>query len=283
MAAQISTGYQPEFGLGAVYSGINAANQEQDAQLELIKQALANMRAQQMLPIDVAQAQQTLESGAYKTSPEYQEGMRNTIFGQGKSNLAAGQTAELLRPIKEKAERARLGAETGEANQLQKLQELDAYLSGFDLEGQPVQMDQATRASLQKVRDDFATRLSQTPKFFGRKQEQEAEQAFKLQLQELINSGALQRVTEKPQPPSKMSDFQKIIQLVEQAHPDWPPQKILDEAVKQAAIKGLGANPKAYQESIDKSGFGMALEPSPIQKAQGQQPQPSLPAGWTMK
>jgi hypothetical protein len=46
----IDTGYKPEFGLGAVYQGFNAANAEQGAELELIKQFLANQREQQMQP-----------------------------------------------------------------------------------------------------------------------------------------------------------------------------------------------------------------------------------------
>ena len=55
----IDTGYKPEFGLGAVYQGFNAANAEQGAELELIKQFLANQREQSMQPLDITKAQLT--------------------------------------------------------------------------------------------------------------------------------------------------------------------------------------------------------------------------------
>ena len=71
----IDTGYKPEFGLGALYQGFNAANSDQASELELIKQFLANQREQQMQPIDVSQAQQNLTAGQYKTTPEYQTGI----------------------------------------------------------------------------------------------------------------------------------------------------------------------------------------------------------------
>ena len=49
----IDTGYKPEFALGALYQGWNAADAQQSNQLELIKQALANQREQQVQPLDV--------------------------------------------------------------------------------------------------------------------------------------------------------------------------------------------------------------------------------------
>lgn len=102
----IETGYKPEFGLGAVFAGINAGNNDQMAQLEILKQFLANQHAQNQNPIDEAQAQQTLDAGRYKTTPEYQTGMRDTISGQGMSNMAAGTTARNLQQFKERAQQA---------------------------------------------------------------------------------------------------------------------------------------------------------------------------------
>ena len=87
----IETGYKPEGALGGVFAGFNAANAEQGAELELIKQYLANQREVSSQPIDIEQLKQNLAAGAYKTTPEYQIGMRDTISGQGMSNLAAGR------------------------------------------------------------------------------------------------------------------------------------------------------------------------------------------------
>lgn len=105
---EISTGYKPEFGLGALYQGMNAANVNQSAELELIKQFLANQRETQMQPVDLDQAKQNVLAGMYKTDPRYQQGMTDMIEGQGYSNLAAGQTAQGLQQFKQEAGQAEL-------------------------------------------------------------------------------------------------------------------------------------------------------------------------------
>ena len=46
---------------------------------------------------------------------------------------------------------------------------MDAYLSGVDLDGNPVQMNPQTRAQLQQYRDAYADRLSKTSPWFGKK------------------------------------------------------------------------------------------------------------------
>lgn len=105
---EISTGYKPEFGLGALYQGFNAANANQAAELELIKQFLANQRETQMQSVDLDQAKQNVLAGMYKTDPRYQQGMADMIEGQGYSNLAAGQTAQGLQQFKQDAGQAEL-------------------------------------------------------------------------------------------------------------------------------------------------------------------------------
>ena len=54
--AEIDTGYKPEFGLGALYQGMNAANADMSAQEEILRQFLANQREQQMQPLDIEKA-----------------------------------------------------------------------------------------------------------------------------------------------------------------------------------------------------------------------------------
>lgn len=49
----IETGYKPEFGLGAVYAGGNAADAEMYNQLEQVKNFLANSRELQSQPLDM--------------------------------------------------------------------------------------------------------------------------------------------------------------------------------------------------------------------------------------
>lgn len=158
----IDTGYKPEFGLGALYQGFNAANSDQASELELIKQFLANQREQQMQPIDVSQAQQNLTAGQYKTTPEYQTGMRDIISGQGMSNLAAGQTAAGLQPFvqKEKIRESQNAFER--ADQQNGIYQLDNLIQ---VEQHPIQ-----RMALINERNRMTRNLRETPEFTGKRE-----------------------------------------------------------------------------------------------------------------
>lgn len=103
---QIETGYKPEFGLGAVYQGFNAANADQMSQLEILKQFLANQRDQNEQPVDLAQKQQNLAAKAYQTDRRYQEGMLNQAEGTGLRQMADGQIARDTRETKTAATNA---------------------------------------------------------------------------------------------------------------------------------------------------------------------------------
>ena len=89
----IETGYKPEFGLGAVYQGFNAANAEQGAELELIKQFLANQREQSMQPMDVNIKQTESDYATMKRAADYMDAAKRGYIGQMNSQDAAGRKA----------------------------------------------------------------------------------------------------------------------------------------------------------------------------------------------
>lgn len=161
----IETGYKPEGALGGVFAGFNAANAEQGAELELIKQYLANQKAQQMDPIDIAQAQQTLDAGKYKVGQEYQQGMTDTIRGQGMSNLAAGQTAAGLQPFRQKTEQLDLERQQGDLRNQSQIQMIDDALNDNEAKFQP-----GVREMLQQRRLGLVERFKNTPKFAGQRE-----------------------------------------------------------------------------------------------------------------
>lgn len=70
----IDTGYKPEFGLGAVYQGFNAAHADMSAEEELVKQFLANQREQQMQPLDIRKANLTNEGMVFDNMKKSLEG-----------------------------------------------------------------------------------------------------------------------------------------------------------------------------------------------------------------
>ncbi len=159
---QIETGYKPEFALGAAFAGENAANTDMSNQLEMIKAFLANQHAQVQNPLDEQTTSQNLLANMYKTSPEYQTGMRNTISGQGMSNLAAGQTAAGLQPFvqKEKIRESQNAFER--ADQQNGIYQLDNLIQ---VEQNPIQ-----RMALINERNRMTRNLRETPEFTGKRE-----------------------------------------------------------------------------------------------------------------
>lgn len=112
----IETGYKPEFGLGAVYQGFNAANADNSAELEIIKQFLANQREQQMQPLDVNIKQTESDRATVARSHEMLDAYQRGYIGQNNSQDAAGQKAMALLPFQIAAEQAKAKRDTSSDN-----------------------------------------------------------------------------------------------------------------------------------------------------------------------
>ena len=158
----ISTGYTPEFGLGALYQGFNAANADQSNELELIKQFLANQHAQVQNPLDEQTTQQNLLINAFKTDPRYQNGMLDQTEGQGNTMLASGQTAKALQPFVEKSGKREAENRFIQADVQNQIYQLDDLIQ---TEQNPIQ-----RAFLERTRGDMLRNLRETPKFTGQRE-----------------------------------------------------------------------------------------------------------------
>lgn len=112
----IETGYKPEFGLGAVYQGFNAANADNSAELEIIKQFLANQREQQMQPLDVNIKQTESDRATVGRSPEMLDAYQRGYIGQNDSQAAAGTKAQALLPFAIAAEQSKAKRDTSSDN-----------------------------------------------------------------------------------------------------------------------------------------------------------------------
>lgn len=89
---QIETGYKPEFALGALYQGMNAANANNSAQEEIVKQFLANQREQTMQPLDTQVRQWDAASAQDKLNdPLFRRMMIESAIGRGQSEVAKGR------------------------------------------------------------------------------------------------------------------------------------------------------------------------------------------------
>jgi hypothetical protein len=90
----IETDYRPDFGLGAFYQGINAANSKQLSEEDILKAFLANQREQQQQPLDtLIKTWEATHAQDKLNSPEYRDSMLKGYMGQMNSQIAAGKKA----------------------------------------------------------------------------------------------------------------------------------------------------------------------------------------------
>ena len=91
---EISTGYKPEFTLGGLYQGYNAANAEEIDKQEMIKAYLANQREQQMQPLDVNVRQWDSAQATDKLNdPLFRQMLLKGQIGRDQADVARGQIA----------------------------------------------------------------------------------------------------------------------------------------------------------------------------------------------
>lgn len=91
----IETNYKPNFGLGAYYQGINAANAKQLTEEDILKAFLANQREEQQQPLDYLIKQWDAAHAQDKlNSPAYRDATLSGYIGQAKSMSAAGKKAD---------------------------------------------------------------------------------------------------------------------------------------------------------------------------------------------
>lgn len=120
----INTGYTPEFALGAMYAGENAATNRMGNQLDLIKNFLANQREQQMQPLEVEKADLTNKGMVF-------DNMVKSLQGAQAKSQNTPMGLEIFRKAKE-----------AEQNKNIRQNELDAALHPDRLRAAPMQGQQ---------------------------------------------------------------------------------------------------------------------------------------------
>jgi len=87
----ISTGYQPEFGLGALYQGFNAANADRLNEEEVLKHFLQNQKDIREAPLNqIIKQWEAKQAEGKMGDPEYLAKMIEGHKGQMNSQIAAG-------------------------------------------------------------------------------------------------------------------------------------------------------------------------------------------------
>ena len=90
----ISTGYIPEFALGALYQGMNASNANAQSQEDVLRAFLANQREQNTQPLDqIIKTWDATKAQGQLNDPDYLSALLEGYKGQMNSQIAAGRKA----------------------------------------------------------------------------------------------------------------------------------------------------------------------------------------------
>ena len=104
---QISTGYKPEFALGALYQGFNAGNADNSAQLANLMKEWELQKSQAEDPYKVLSSMyQGQLDNAKMQDPNYIPWQLAGQVGQMQTQESSGRTAQALQPFREAAEKA---------------------------------------------------------------------------------------------------------------------------------------------------------------------------------
>jgi len=267
---EISTGYKPEFTLGGLYHGFNAANAEDLSKEELIKQFLANQHSQVQNPLDEQTTAQNLLANHYKTSPDYQTGMRDTISGQGMSNMAAGTTAKNLQQFKEKAQQAEFESQAAQQGLFANM-----YKGLGTQYDQSVPVDQRIASGEQSI--GLANTLAEIdPTYIQKKNLLDFRGDDALELQDRRNAGIKERGEKERADPKYKEQLAQAFRTM--ANPNASKQEIYEAElfIYLDRQSRLASNPGAYAEGVDLSklsGGKIPVRPAPVT----QQPRPQAP------
>ena len=297
----IETGYKPEFALGALYAGQNAANAQDFNNEELSKLFLANQREQQMQPLDIQKAQWDAASAMDKyNNPEYRDAMIRGAIGTANTQEVNGNTAKVLEPFKIANEKLDLTNKNDAAQAQWTLNDIDRQLlagGGSDDKGNVIPFTPQQKQFMVAKREELANQIMNSGEFLGKK---ELEQ-LKLRSNELIARGhdearvaAARRTLSDPKYKEQLARAMSIV-----ADPAADPS---DRAKAAAFIEQhkqimLASNPASYAPQIDYNALGIQTTPAPIKQvpatpvAPVPQPAPAqpaaqpagLPQGWSIK
>ena len=164
----IETGYKPEFALGALYQGMNAANSDEMAQQEILDRVLSNFKKQQDAPLDYTIKQAEAEDAKTRMLPSYQDAKLRGYIGQNDTQEASGKFAQALLPFKINAEKAKNRLSESNDTRDFNLSSFQKILTeGVDSDGNPLAPE--VKKQLFKKYVDDATMAYQTPEYLGKK------------------------------------------------------------------------------------------------------------------
>lgn len=187
---QIATGYKPEFGLGAVYSGINAADVEEKNTLDMIKSFLANSRELQAQPMDMDIKGLEAAQARMQNTPELLQGFVDNKQATYDKARRENELGNLLQPHLKQQTPIKGEMDVNKAKQDSNLMELQRTISTeTDRDGNPI-APQDIAILNQELQRQVAMR-GQTPELYAKMEHERLQGANALERQRLANEGML--------------------------------------------------------------------------------------------
>lgn len=306
---QIETGYKPEFALGALYQGQNAADAQSQNDQELIKQFLANQHALVNNPITEEKNRLMLDPAKYESllsnfkmqDPNYIPAQIQGQIGQMDTQAAAGTTAKALQPLMQDQKMAESENEKTRQGFLWTINDIDQKLQaggGTDPEtGLLVPFSPRQRAFMEQKRQEITDNLKNTSEFAQKKELSDDKIAAMLEAANIRAQAAIDQHKERAD--RAETESQLMARLYHTAYTDTnatPAQKTAALAAIQARnIDKLSQNPLSYATPLDVGAMGkMPTKQSVLEQARGTQPQQEektingvayikVPGGWKKK
>jgi hypothetical protein len=184
----ISTGYKPEYGLGAVYQGINAADSEALNQEEIIKAFLANQREQQSMPMDMdIKGLQAAQARQQNTPDMLQSFMKDKQAGYNK-NIREDEIGSLMQPFRKEQAPLQGQREVETAKLDSNLAHLQNLIhTGTDSNGNP--LSQPDLAILNQEYNKLVGIKGNSPEYWAKTGIENTKGDWDLRKQQLANEG----------------------------------------------------------------------------------------------
>lgn len=285
---QIETGYKPEFALGALYQGQNAANAQSQNDQELIKRFLENQHTLVNNPITEEKNRLGLDPARYESllsrfkmeDPNYIPAQLEGQIGQMNTQAAAGTTAKALQPFMQEQKIAESENEKARQGFLWTINDIDQKLQaggGQDENGVLHPFTSRQRAFMEQKRQEITDSLKNTAEFAGKKELSEDKINAMLEAAELRAQAATDAANQRTA--RAETESQLMARLYHTAYTD--PNATQEQ--KQAALAAINArnidrlsqNPLAYATPLDVGAMGkMPQKESVLDQARKNVPKP---------
>ena len=186
----IDTGYKPEFALGALYAGENAAYNTAMQDEEILQKFLANQREQTMLPLDRDIKTFEAAKANAQNTPELLKAFTESTKAGYNKNIREDEIGNILHPFRKQQAPLQGQRDLDYAQVDAEIAKMQDYLrSGISDNGLPLSPE--LRDDLNIRLNELTARRGNTPEHWGAIDKENVKGEWDLKKQRLANAGHL--------------------------------------------------------------------------------------------